>query len=377
MNLTIGENIKAMRRKCGFTQEELAAMLSVTPQAVSKWENGNGAPDISQLIPLSQIFGITTDSLLGVVSAVYGSAHTEAAEGHERLLMSTSLSEAEKHLAVYSYYRAESEREPTNYTIMRKCINHGAGLSRYTDFDGFLSDKPELRDEIFADCERKNACIARYCEDRMNVEKSDYAMAWIYLHTKDFDKAQRMIDRLPSLESNMLRESIMTQLIHFRFGFEKEKAYISENISKLLNVTAKEFFYGLEDYAWFAADSAESIELSEKMLGVLRAYREFDGLRSNAITRENSLRTFLPRCHAAAGNFEAAGEELAVIADNFRELLADGRYSEPEAAAADAAAAISSAVETADEGLREKIKSTDGYRRAMAAVKQLQDTAAQ
>ena len=63
--MQIGENIRAMRRRCGFTQEELAAQLSVTPQAVSKWENGNGMPDITQLVPLAQIFGTTTDTLLG------------------------------------------------------------------------------------------------------------------------------------------------------------------------------------------------------------------------------------------------------------------------------------------------------------------------
>lgn len=40
MNTTIGENIRIMRHKCGFTQEELATRLSVTPQAISKWENG-------------------------------------------------------------------------------------------------------------------------------------------------------------------------------------------------------------------------------------------------------------------------------------------------------------------------------------------------
>ena len=83
MNHSIGENIKIMRRKCGFTQEELATRLSVTPQAISKWENGNGTPDISQLVPLAQIFGITTDSLLGAVSATYGDAHTEAALGQK------------------------------------------------------------------------------------------------------------------------------------------------------------------------------------------------------------------------------------------------------------------------------------------------------
>ncbi|MBR2914149.1 MAG: helix-turn-helix transcriptional regulator, partial [Oscillospiraceae bacterium] len=74
MNLSIGENIRIMRRRCGFTQEELAARLSVTPQAVSKWENGGGFPDLMQIVPLAQIFGITTDSLLGVTGAVYGKA---------------------------------------------------------------------------------------------------------------------------------------------------------------------------------------------------------------------------------------------------------------------------------------------------------------
>ena len=72
-----------------------AQRLSVTAQAVSKWENGNGLPDISQLVPLAQIFGITTDSLLGCVSAVYGDAHTEQTEKHIELLMSTSKPAAE------------------------------------------------------------------------------------------------------------------------------------------------------------------------------------------------------------------------------------------------------------------------------------------
>ena len=53
-----------MRRKCGFTQEEVASRIAVTPQAVSKWENGGGLPDITQLVPLSKLFGVSTDYLL-------------------------------------------------------------------------------------------------------------------------------------------------------------------------------------------------------------------------------------------------------------------------------------------------------------------------
>ena len=62
----LSERIVFYRRKCGLTQEELAEKCSVTPQAVSKWENGLTAPDISLLPRLGEVFGITTDELLGV-----------------------------------------------------------------------------------------------------------------------------------------------------------------------------------------------------------------------------------------------------------------------------------------------------------------------
>ena len=62
----LSERIAFYRRKCGLTQEELAEKCSVTPQAVSKWENGLTSPDISLLPRLGEVFGITTDELLGV-----------------------------------------------------------------------------------------------------------------------------------------------------------------------------------------------------------------------------------------------------------------------------------------------------------------------
>ena len=51
---------------------------------------GNGLPDIIQLVPLAKIFGVTTDSLLGVETASYGKAHTNIAENHVSLLMASS-----------------------------------------------------------------------------------------------------------------------------------------------------------------------------------------------------------------------------------------------------------------------------------------------
>jgi transcriptional regulator with XRE-family HTH domain len=62
----MGPIIKRLRLERHFTQEELARLLEVTPQAVSKWEVGGGMPDISQVIPLAIVFGVSTDVLFGL-----------------------------------------------------------------------------------------------------------------------------------------------------------------------------------------------------------------------------------------------------------------------------------------------------------------------
>lgn len=368
---TIGENIKIMRRKCGFTQEELATRLSVTPQAISKWENGNGTPDISQLVPLAQIFGITTDSLLGVVSATYGDAHTKAALGHEKLLMSTSQTDAEKHLAAYTYFRAESEKEPTNYTIMRRCINHAAEISRHADFSGFLSDKPELYKEIIADCERKNLCISRYCEDKSEIEKSDYAMIWIYIHIKEFDKAKALIERLPSLESNNLKEHIITKLSLFQHDFKPDKAGIADNMRKLLNASGKLFFFSFEDYAYFA-DSKDAIAYCNILLGILDAYKAFEPILPDILAHENMLLGYLPMCHAKHDDFDSAAAVPVRIAQNYVKLATISEmYKEPEDAKTDAQKAIRNAVNRISEKDRTKITSSPKYAEAMKLVEQI------
>lgn len=68
MKNSIGQNIKRLRKAFNYTQEELAERINVTAQAISKWENEMGMPDISQLIPLATVFGVSTDTILGMES---------------------------------------------------------------------------------------------------------------------------------------------------------------------------------------------------------------------------------------------------------------------------------------------------------------------
>ena len=66
MEETFGKRIVRNRKRLGLTQDALAEKLGVTAQAVSKWENDQSCPDITTLPRLAEIFGITTDSLLGL-----------------------------------------------------------------------------------------------------------------------------------------------------------------------------------------------------------------------------------------------------------------------------------------------------------------------
>ena len=62
---TMGKRIAQLRKEKGYTQEQLAELVGVSAQAVSKWENDVSCPDISILSQLSSVLGVTTDELLG------------------------------------------------------------------------------------------------------------------------------------------------------------------------------------------------------------------------------------------------------------------------------------------------------------------------
>lgn len=67
--MTIGERIKLLRKQKGMTQEKLAEQLCVSYQAVSKWECGLSCPDLSLIAPLTRLFGVSADELLGISDA--------------------------------------------------------------------------------------------------------------------------------------------------------------------------------------------------------------------------------------------------------------------------------------------------------------------
>jgi transcriptional regulator with XRE-family HTH domain len=89
-NINIGENIKNLRKRKDITQEELAEHLGISYQSISKWERGDGFPDITMLPDLADFFNISIDELIGAdkkpnggyFSDIYIQAHEYEIKGN-------------------------------------------------------------------------------------------------------------------------------------------------------------------------------------------------------------------------------------------------------------------------------------------------------
>ena len=62
--MILADKIIDLRKKAGWSQEELAEKLAVTRQSVSKWEGAQSIPDMDKVVQMSRLFGVTTDYLL-------------------------------------------------------------------------------------------------------------------------------------------------------------------------------------------------------------------------------------------------------------------------------------------------------------------------
>lgn len=112
MKLTLCENIRALRKQRGLTQEKLAEALGVTVGAVYKWESGLSQPELNLLVEIADFFDTSVDALLGYrVQDKRLEAAGERLEAYCQTLDPAALSDAEKLLARY----------PNNFRVVYGC----------------------------------------------------------------------------------------------------------------------------------------------------------------------------------------------------------------------------------------------------------------
>ena len=175
MEITVSKNLKELRRGRGVTQEELSAYLSVSPQAISKWERGESLPELDYVVKLSNYFGVTVDDLLGV-GEIKRKEKIEEYEAETAKYDRTG--EAEKRVEVWRRAVEEFPNDLECLTRLMQCL-HACGSS----------------DEVIELAER----ILRESTDNHQRNSATQILALNLMCEERYDEAEKLIRTLPSI----------------------------------------------------------------------------------------------------------------------------------------------------------------------------------
>ena len=144
MELLFAKRVREKRLEKGLTQEQLAQAIQISPQSVSKWERGDGYPDITLLPRIANFLQISVDELIGAGSPTAGEAAilNSLAQGKEP---DTATPEDVASLAVWL---KPSAVERLTVNLAKQGIN----VSRLMDIAVYLSDEGTQRLLAETDC---------------------------------------------------------------------------------------------------------------------------------------------------------------------------------------------------------------------------------
>lgn len=200
MNLSIGVNIKRKRLERNLTQEEVATHLAVSSQSISKWERGEGYPDIEMLPTLANYFGISVDELLGV-------SEPEKKNKYDKINAEWSANNKNGlHKANVEIMRDALRIFPNDPLLL---VQLSTSLEK---LDGTAQEKEKYLRESIAVQEH----IINYCDDCEVRGATLYNICFAYWKIGEREKAIAQAEKLPNLYK--ARENA---LVYFLDGEEK------------------------------------------------------------------------------------------------------------------------------------------------------------
>lgn len=254
--MSLGNNIKRYRRDLGITQEELASILCVTSQAVSKWESGAGLPDITQVIPLAQALNISTDALFGFNAENYDIKLAEEVKKKADELRDSG-EQSQGALNAVEYLDKQCDSNIFNYGIYTRYVQAVAHMSRFVNpdnsyFSGLLENDGNQWKQIIKLAENRAMQVIRYADNKKLSDECHYALAWLCWHTQEWEKGKQHIEALPSISNNMLQETLLPYYINrdTEEGKEKWQAQIRDNYQNYIRAINKQIVYTAEAMMW-------------------------------------------------------------------------------------------------------------------------------
>ena len=215
MRETMGEIIRKLRKEHNFTQEELAEQLGVTFQAVSKWENNLGMPDISQVVPLAAVLGVSTDVLFGICGNDHAEEVLKLILDARALITSPATKDSVR--CCYDALMDGLDKYPNNITLLSNCLETGISLA-YPENDTYDSENGE---SIYRECIRQSNIVIKYGKNTDDILRAHMIMVLLHSAYGNTEAAQEHADKFPK-RSDMTAHNMYAYIAHAEKGGHRE-----------------------------------------------------------------------------------------------------------------------------------------------------------
>ncbi len=275
MKLTMGQTIRRLRHEKNLTQEELAERLNLTAQAISKWENDVGMPDISQIVPLASVLEVSCDLLLGYNSSLPND-EVDSILNSAQSLLSGGLDDR---LAAYDLIRGGLNKYPCSPKLLMRCCELGLSLS--------LPENPdcanERAEEIGRDVTRMAKRIIACSSDVNDQLRARQILILLYSSSGQYDLAYNEAECFPC-RADFTYLSALADIAAREGDYERETAYRCTDIDYILQQLENETallgkaYYNLARYRDAIAVYESFLNLTDAIFGdsYRPPYHDFD-----------------------------------------------------------------------------------------------------
>ena len=201
--MKISERIRKYREENHITQQELADKLYVSKQAISKWENDTGIPDVSQIIPLANIFEVSTDVILGMTGFDVEDEITEILNNVAKLRYN------EKRYEAFNYLQEELKKHPGNLKLLQQSIELCCQLGYY---ENDCYDKEHIN-EIYKIAHKQEKQIINLSSSITDILRARYIMVLLHISNKNYKLAEEEAKMFP-YRSDMTIHNMYSYIHH-------------------------------------------------------------------------------------------------------------------------------------------------------------------
>lgn len=212
--ILLGENLKDLRKKKDLTQEQLAEVFGVSPQAVSRWENGAAYPDITMLPVIANYFDVTLDDLIGMdkirdekdIEKIFTEYKTNFSRGH-----------VDKNIELLG---AALKRYPRNEQLL---FCYAGSLASCMQKDGRELTEEEIRRNTL-EAIRVDERLLESCTDLSLKISTIKELSFYYKKVGETEKAVELAESLPDIWS------CSTTILDMIYTGDKLKKFLQDAI---------------------------------------------------------------------------------------------------------------------------------------------------